>query len=95
VRGCTNIRETEDGVIIEIFVKPISNRFEVTVDDRKIVVLCKEQPVKGKVNKELARELSKFFHAKIELVSGFSSKQKRIFIKGLSKSEVEQLLTAK
>lgn len=95
MRDCTNIRETEDGVIIEFFVKPNSNRFEVTVDDGEIVVLCKEQPVKGKVNKELAKELSKFFHATVELVSGFSSKQKRIFIKDFSKSEVEQLLSTK
>jgi uncharacterized protein (TIGR00251 family) len=90
-----NIRETEDGAIIEIFVKPSFKRFEITLDDEEIVVFCVEQPVKGKVNKELVKEFSKFFHAKVELVSGFSSKQKRLLIKGFAKSEVEQLLSIK
>ena len=95
MRGYTNIRETEDGAIIELSVKPNSNRFEITVDDGEILVLCTEQPVKGKVNKELTKEFSKFFHAKVELVSGFFSKRKRILIKGFSKSEIEQILSVK
>ena len=30
-----------------------------------------EEPVKGKVNKGLLKELSGLFHAKVEIVSGF------------------------
>jgi uncharacterized protein (TIGR00251 family) len=87
-----NVKETENGAIIEVFVKPNSSKFKVTVDDGEIVVFCTEQPVKGKVNKELVKEFSKLSHAKVELVSGFTSKQKRLLIKGVGKSEVEQLL---
>jgi uncharacterized protein (TIGR00251 family) len=89
------VKETEDGAVIEVFVKPNSRRFEITVDDREIVVFCTEQPVKGKVNKELVKEFSKLFHAKVEIVSGLTSKQKRLLITGVGKSEVEQLLCAK
>ena len=89
------VKETEDGVVLEVFVKPNSQRFDITIDDDEIVVFCMEQPVKGKVNKELVKEFSKFFHAKVELVSGLTSKQKRLLIAGVGKSEVEQLLCAK
>jgi uncharacterized protein (TIGR00251 family) len=89
------ITETKDGAVIEIFVKPNSHRFDITVDDGEIVVFCTEQPVKGKVNKELVKEFSKLFHAKVEIVSGLTSKQKRLLIPGVLKSEVEQLLRAK
>ena len=90
-----NLKETKDGAVIEVFVKPSSHRFEITVDDGEIVVFATEQPVKGKVNKELVKEFSKLFHAKVEIVSGLTSKQKIMLIVGVGKSEVEQLLCAK
>jgi uncharacterized protein (TIGR00251 family) len=89
------LSETKDGAIIEVFVKPNSPKFEIAIDDDAIVVFCTEQPVKGKVNKELVKELAKLFHAKVEVVSGLTSKQKRLLITGVGKSEVEQLLCAK
>ncbi len=89
-----NLKETEDGVVVEVFVKPNSKRFKITIDDGEIVVFCTEQPVKGKVNKELVKEFSKLFHAKVEFVSGLTSKQKKLLITGVEKSEVEQLLRA-
>ena len=90
-----NVKETENGALIEVFVKPNSRRFKITSDDGEIFVYCKEQPVKGKVNKEITKGFSKLFHTKVELVSGLISKQKRLIIIGIGKSEVEQLLGAK
>ena len=89
------IIETKDGAIIEVFVKPNSAKFETVIDDDEIVVFCTEEPVKGRVNKELVKELSKRFRHKVEIVSGFTSKQKRLLIKGAGKSEVERLLRFK
>ncbi len=86
------ITETKDGTIMEVFVKPNQPKFNVTIDDDEILVSSTEEPVKGKVNRELIKELSKLFHTKIELVSGFASKQKRLLIAGMGKSEVEQIL---
>jgi uncharacterized protein (TIGR00251 family) len=88
------ITETEDGAVIEVFVKPNAHRFEITIND-DIVVFCTGQPVKGKVNKELMKEFSKLFRTKVEIVSGLTSKQKRLLITGVLKREVEQLLTVK
>jgi uncharacterized protein (TIGR00251 family) len=92
VLGGMNVKETEDGTVVEVFVKPNAKRFDIAFDDGGIVVFCTEQPVKGKVNKELVKEFSKLFHCKVELVSGFTSKQKRLLIRGVAKSEVEQLI---
>jgi uncharacterized protein (TIGR00251 family) len=78
-----------------VFVKPNSAKFETVIDCGEIVVNCTEEPVKGKVNKELVKELSKLFHSKVEIVSGFTSKQKRLLITGIAKNEVEHLLRIK
>ena len=86
------ITETKDGTIIEVFVKPNQPKFDVKMDGDEIVVFSTEEPVKGKVNKEIMKELSRLFHAEVELISGVTSKQKRLLVKGVEKSEIERLL---
>ena len=86
------ITETKDGAIIEVFVKPKQPKFNIKINGGEIIIFCTEEPIKGKVNKELVKELSKLFHAKIEIISGLTSKQKRLLIKKMSKSNVESLL---
>jgi uncharacterized protein (TIGR00251 family) len=86
-----SIKETADGTLITIFVKPNSSKFVVEFDEDKIIVHATEEPEKGKVNKEILRELTKLFHTKVELVSGSTTRQKQLTIK-IKKAEVEQLL---
>jgi uncharacterized protein (TIGR00251 family) len=90
-----NVSETKDGTVMEVFVKPNSAEFETVIDNDEILVFCTEEPVKGRVNKELVKEFSRLFHSKVEIVSGFTSKQKRLLIKSVGKSEVERLLHIK
>ena len=87
-----NLKETKNGTIIEVIVKPNQPKFNVKLDKDEILVFCTDEPVKGKVNKELIKQLSKLFHAEIEMVSGFTSKQKRLLIRNKSESEVEPFL---
>jgi len=89
------INEVEDGVILEVNVKPHAREFKIVVEGDEIVVFCLEAPVKGKVNKELLKEFSRLFHTKVELVSGFTSKQKKLLIRGFGKSKVERVLLRK
>jgi len=89
------ISETKDGTVLEVFVKPNSAKFETVIDNDEILVFCTEDPVKGRVNKELVKEFSRLFHSKTEIVSGFTSKQKRLLIKGVGKNEVERFLRTK
>ncbi|MCW4045434.1 MAG: DUF167 family protein [Candidatus Bathyarchaeota archaeon] len=86
------IIETKGGTVIEVFVKPSQPRFNVKIDDGEIAVFCTEEPVKGKVNKELLKELSRLFNARVEIVSGVASRQKRLLIANTEKSVVEQIL---
>lgn len=86
------ITETQDGAIIEIFVKPNSREFKLTIENEELIVQCTEEPTKGKVNKELLKEFTKLFHKKVELTSGATSREKRLLIKGARKAEVERML---
>jgi uncharacterized protein (TIGR00251 family) len=88
------LTETKNGTIIEVFVKPNQPKFNVKLEGEEIIVFCTEEPVKGKVNKELVKELSKLFRAEVEMVSGFTSKQKRLLLKNVGKTETEMLLHA-
>jgi uncharacterized protein len=90
-----SIAETKDGVILTIFVKPNSAKFKMELDGTEIVVYSTEEPVKGKVNKEIIKELSKLMHAKVELASGVTSRQKQFFIEGMDKQQAEKLLRSK
>jgi hypothetical protein len=86
------IFETKDGCVLEVSVKPRSKEFKIVLEDEEVVVFCREEPVKGKVNKELVKELSRLFHKPVELVSGFTSKEKRLLVRGVTMSEVEDCL---
>ena len=87
-----SISETKDGVIIKVFVKFNSPQFKVGLDHDEIVVYSTEEPVKGKVNKEITKEVTKLLHARVELVSGFASREKKLFARGIGKLKAEQLL---
>lgn len=84
--------ETKHGAILEVSVKPRSKEFKIVTEGDEIVVFCREEPVKGKVNKELVKEFSRLFHKRVELVSGFTSKQKKLLIRNAEGGEVEHLL---
>jgi uncharacterized protein (TIGR00251 family) len=88
-----SVKETKDGVFISIFVKPNSPKFRIEFENGEIVVYATEVPERGKVNKEIIKELSKFFGAKVELASGATSKEKQFFLIGLTKQQVERSLS--
>ena len=54
------IKETEKGLILNVYVKPRSKKFGIRVEEDEVVVNCLEEPVEGKVNKELVKKLSGF-----------------------------------
>lgn len=84
--------ETKHGVILEVSVKPRSKEFKIVTDGDEIVVSCQEEPVKGKVNRELLKEFSRLLHKRVELVSGFTCKRKRLLIVNAESGEVERIL---
>ena len=80
-----------NGVILKIRVKPKSRQFKISPRE-ELIVFCRETPYKGKVNKELIQEMTKFFGKEVKLISGFTSKNKKILIKDIKKNEVNERL---
>jgi uncharacterized protein (TIGR00251 family) len=85
--------QTSNGVVLEIRVKPRSDRFEIQRND-EVIVFCEEAPVKGRVNRTVEKELSRLFKSKVAIVSGFSSRKKRVLIENASVEEVAHVLAA-
>lgn len=76
---------------MEIRVKPKSGQFKMKLND-ELVVFCQETPVKGRVNNELVKQLSRLFKKRVEIISGFTSKQKRVLVRNAEVKEVEKIL---
>jgi uncharacterized protein (TIGR00251 family) len=86
------IIETREGVVIQVFVKPRSKKFKVSIEGDYLVVHSTEEPVEGKVNKELVKEFSRFFKKKVELIYGSRSREKKLLISEAKKDKVEEAL---
>jgi len=85
--------QTSKGVVLEIKVKPKSNKLEIQRND-EITIFCKEAPVKGRVNRTVEKELTRLFKRKVAIISGFSSRKKRVLIEKTNEEEVERVLAA-
>ena len=86
--------EAKDGVIFDIFVKPNSPKFEIKIEGEEIIVHSTEEPERGKVNKEIIKEFTKLFRKKTEIVSGLTSRNKRLLVVGLNEKEAVEILVA-
>jgi uncharacterized protein (TIGR00251 family) len=87
-----SMKEVKDGTIITIYVKPNSAMFSIERDGDEIIVHAIGEPEKGKVNKEIIKEASDFFGFKVEIVSGLTSRQKILFLRGATKEQIENAL---
>jgi len=88
------LQKTVQGVILDVHVKPSSKEFRLELDEDELVVSCREAPVKGKVNKELLKRFSRLFDHKVELVSGFTSRQKKFLVSDIKAEEVNRILAS-
>lgn len=87
-----SITQTSEGIVLKIFVKPNSSKFKIEFDDKEIIVYSTEEPIKGRVNKEIAKELTKLLGSKVGIVSGLTSKQKVLLLKDGKKDTIENAL---
>lgn len=85
------LMRTSKGVVLEIEVKPKSNKLEIQRND-EITIFCKEAPVKGRVNRTVEKELARLFKRRVAIISGLSSRKKRVLIEKTSEEEVERVL---
>jgi len=87
------LQQVSGGVVVAVFVKPNSKQFQLKIEGDELVVSCRENPVKGKVNKELIKELSRIFKKRVEIVVGLTSRQKKVLIKGINMNEANVILS--
>lgn len=85
------VLETNDGVVLEVKVKPKSGSFRMQINE-ELTVFCKQAPTGGKVNRELVKELSKILRRKVEIVSGFRSRTKKLVIRDVTENWVLEKL---
>ena len=86
--------KTAKGVVLDVYVKPKSEKFMVELDGDELVVSCREAPVKRKVNRELLKKLSRLFNRRVEIVSLFSSRKKKLLIRDIEAEEVNSILVS-
>ncbi len=86
------LQKTAEGTVLYVCIKPNSKQFKIDIEKDELLVFCRETPVKGRVNRELVKELSRLFKRRIEIVSGFSSRQKRILVRDIEADEVTWVL---
>jgi hypothetical protein len=86
------IRKIKEGIILDVEIKPRSNSFRLLIDHDRIIISCSEEPVKGKVNKELIKELSRLLKKEVSIISGFSRKHKRLLVRDCEERELRHLI---
>jgi uncharacterized protein (TIGR00251 family) len=87
-----SISKKNEGILLAIYVKPKSPKFQIELDDNELIVYSTEEPEKGKVNKEIVKELTRLFNCQVEMVSGFTSRQKKVFVKGINQKQAGDIL---
>ena len=85
------IKETKDGLIVNIKITKKKKKNELTASDGIIKIKLTAQPVDGKANKALIEFLSKELKipkTSISIVKGLSSKEKVICIKTFDSEKI-------
>ncbi|MCX5852952.1 MAG: DUF167 domain-containing protein [Deltaproteobacteria bacterium] len=92
------LRETADGVILNIHVIPRSSKCGlagIRADALKLKITS--PPVEGRANDECIRLLADTFsvsRSRITIISGHRSRTKKVAISGIGKKDIESALAA-
>ena len=94
-----NLQERDGSVTFEVRVTPRSSKSEIVGElDGTLKIKLKAPPVDGAANDELVRLIAKELdmpQSSIEIVSGHSSKKKRVCVNGVSARQILAILNAK
>jgi len=86
----TMIKQTENGVLIEVRAKPNSRSFGLFRRDGRLILEVTSPPQEGKANLEIVRGLKRLLGRDVEIVRGLKGKDKLILVKD---STVEYVLS--
>ncbi len=88
------IKETKDGILVNIKISPNSKKNEIIKDGDIIKIKITAQPIDGKANKAVIEFLSKHFKipkTSIKIVKGETSKEKTILFETSNLDKVKIL----
>lgn len=88
------LKETKEGLILQIRISPNASKNEIIKTDDGIKVKITAQPVDGKANKALIEFLSKQFKVpktSFEIIRGETSKDKTILIRVFEEQKVSKI----
>jgi uncharacterized protein (TIGR00251 family) len=89
------IKETENGVLINLDVSPNAKKTEIAGYNewrKAIAVRVGSPPKGGKANAELIKYFEKVFGKDVKIVKGQTSTQKTILVEGITKDEAIKIL---
>jgi uncharacterized protein (TIGR00251 family) len=85
--------ERSEGVELRIHIQPRASKTEIVgLHGEALKIRIASPPVDGQANAELCRYLARHVgvaQQNVQLISGVSSRQKRVFIKGRTLIEIE------
>jgi len=79
--------------ILHLRVSTGKKQFQLNWNQNELI-LCveiKSNPEKGKANKEIVKEMKKFFESEVKILSGFKSKNKIVEVYSPTKKVMESL----
>ena len=78
--------------ILHLKVSTRKKQFRLNWKENVLYVEIKSNPEKGKANKEIVKELKKFFESEIKIISGFKNKEKIVEINSSKTKVMEKLM---
>ncbi|MDR4499179.1 MAG: DUF167 domain-containing protein [Candidatus Scalindua sp.] len=90
------IRDMNDGIVISIKVQPNARKDKIIGEyGEQLKIAVTEQPEKGKANKAIIKIIAKWLNikrAKIEIIGGYKSKDKEIFMRNILRKDIDKLV---
>ena len=94
VNPASAIRQTKNGMEVDLLVSPGSGRSEVqTIDPwrKRLIVKLIAPPEKGEANQELESLLTAFFGARTEVIRGHANRMKTVLVASSKESILTKL----
>jgi uncharacterized protein (TIGR00251 family) len=87
-----SLRETSEGIILRVKVKPNSKEFKLTKQERILLLEVRSPPFRNRANTEIMKELGRLFRREVKILKGFKSREKLILIKDATSKEISKFL---
>ncbi len=86
------IKQTENGVLIGVRIKPNSKRFALSRKDDQLILEITSPPKEGRANTEIVKGLKRIFGRDVEIVKGFKGREKVILVRNARDAEINKIL---